>query len=363
MTYKRYYFCTVCIAGFILAAIAFFDYKMDPGNIFENDLLLENCGSWLLDGHDIAITQNYDERLLQKYLAEHDEKNYQVVVYGSSRTMDIGRDFFSDMSLQNYSVSGASVEDDIALYFLYERLHGTPQKVILGADAWLLNRNNDQTRWKSIAEEYMYGQKLLSGAGQPKGVSMFEGNTGLEKYVQLISWPYFKESVKKFKKNQSQENIHAYCLVDEGASVPTNADIICSDGSRLPSADARARDAEPLAREYISGNVYSLEGYERLDEDWKKEFRAFIQYLIASGIDVTLYLTPYHPIVYSYLANTEKYRNVQAAEEFFKQLAAEYGVRIVGSYNPAKCGLSNEDFLDGMHMRREAVRRILEGKL
>lgn len=353
MQYKYYNVQVFGGAICILIAIASLCYRADPANIFRNELV-ETCGEWLLQGHDIAITQNYDERLLQKYLIEHGTKNYDVLVLGSSRTMDIGTNLFEQRTFHNYSVSGASIEDDIALYFYYERLHGKPQKVILGADAWLLNVNNDQKRWKSLEKEYEYGIGRMEDADK-KG-SAFESKTiDWEKYAQLISWSYLNEAIINKRSG--------YCLADDKTALANNMQIICSDGSIFRSGAMSAADAEPKARQYISGNVYSLNKYEILDAALKEKIKATLSYMKAKDIEVVLYLTPYHPIVYSYLRNNEKYKIVLDAEKFFREVADEYGVIIVGSYDPEQYGLSNEDFLDGMHMRRESVERMLWGKL
>lgn len=352
--YKRYDSFVLGGALCVLLTIAVFNYWMDPGNIFGNDVLVKTCGEWLLEGHDVAITQNYDERLLQKYLIEHDTEKYDVLIFGSSRTMDIGKNLFPERAVKNYSVSGASIEDDIALYFLYERLHGKPTKVIIGADAWLLNVNNWQSRWKSVAEEYAYGKGRMTKTEKSADSKNFD----FEKYTQLLSWPYLKESIKFLRKGKMLKDEHGYCLADDKATVIKNAGIICPDGTHIPSIEARARDAEPLARQYIAGDVYSLEKYDEVDGGLQSQIQEFISYLKSQEIEIVLYLTPYHPIVYSYLLQNEKYRNVVKAEAYFRDAAEEFGLKVIGSYDPQRCGLSNADFLDGMHMRRAAVERV-----
>ena len=354
MQYKRYGNFVLGGALCVLLTIVVFNYWMDPGNIFGNDVLVETCGKWLLEGHDVAITQNYDERLLQKYLIEHDTEKYDVLIFGSSRTMAIGKNLFPERAVKNYSVSGASIEDDIALYFLYERIHGKPQKVIIGVDAWLLNANSGQGRWKSVAKEYGYGKDRLK-----KGETAADSNSfDFEKYTQLLSWPYLKESIKNLEMGKTSKDEPGYCLADDKAAVVKKAGIICPDGTHIPSVDAQERDAEPLARQHIAGGVYSLEKYDEVDGGLQSQIREFISYLDSQEIEIVLYLTPYHPIVYSYLLQNEKYHNVVAAEVFFRAIASEYGLRVVASYNPERCGLYNADFLDGMHMRKAAVERV-----
>lgn len=357
MEYKRYSGLVIGWGIAILLVVAGFTYRVDPGDIFCN-ALVETCGKWMLEGHDISITQNYNERLLQKYLLENDIRDYDVLILGSSRVMDIGTPLFPEGSFRNVGVSGASVEDLIALYFLYEKEHGKPRKVVIGVDAWLLNAASGRNRWKSLAKEYEYGKGKIQG----KEIDDFCA-IDLEKYTQLISWPYLNESIKKIK-SEVGGNGRNYCLADDKCALPDNAQIKCSDGSILRSVEMLAADAEPKARSYISGKeVYSLEKYNKLDERLCKEVRMFISYLKSHGIEIVLYLPPYHPIVYSFLQDSEKYRIVLEAEDFFRAMAEDYGMPIVGSYDPERCGLSNKDFLDGMHMRRESVEMFLRGKL
>ncbi len=352
MVMKRYVRSVLIITACFLGVIMDFNYRMDPGNIFGCNRLVETMGNWLLAGNKVAVAQNYNERLVQKYLIAHDSRSYEVLVLGSSRSMGIGQELFPDARMKNYSVSGASLEDDVALYFLYEQLHGKPCKVVICADAWLLNRNNGQNRWKSLAEEYKYGKKRMTGQ------SIQASGDEMDKYKQLLSWSYLQASMEAWKTNRD-----GICLVDTNCEISPNAKVVCPDGSHISSATEQAKDAESDARKYISGNVYSLEKFDVLNEKLRTELQTFLCYLKAQGVEVILYLTPYHPIVYSYFVRTEKYWQVMATEQYFKKCAEENGFSVVGSYNPGACGLSNADFLDGMHLRREAVYRILEGKL
>ncbi len=353
MQYRHYVRRVLFGAVGVLLSIVVLNCWVDPGNLFfKNELLVKTCGKWLLEGHDVAITQNYDERMLQKYLIEHDTMNYDVLVIGSSRTMDIGRDLFSGYAVKNYSVSGASIEDDIALYFLYERLHGTPRKVVIGGDAWLLNANNEQNRWRSLSKEYEYGKRKISGREN------FRVEPNYERYLQLLSWAYLKESLMKVRKEGLINLSRGYNQADDKSAVASNANVICPDGAHIPSVDSQTREVEPLVRKYISGDIYSLERFSMLDDELKESVTEFLSYLRMQNVEVVLYLTPYHPIVYSYFLHSERYHNVMETEVFFQKFSEKYGIKIIGSFDPMQCDLSDEDFLDGMHMRRAAVERV-----
>lgn len=354
MLYKRYIILSLFLVFCILGTIAAFNYAIDPGNLFGKDQMLKRCGDWLLEGRAVAVTQNYDERLLQKYLIEHDKQSYDVIVIGSSRSMGIGRALFSEQSFKNYSVSGASLKDDVALYFLYEQWHGTPKKVIIGVDAWLLNCHRDESRWQSIADAYAYGKAKIS-RDEPGSGELF-----LEKYSQLISWPYLKASIEKVKRKRTADGSDGVFLVDNFERIPENAAVVLPDGSHIASTKEQTKDADAAAQQFIAKRIDALDNY---DDSEKTEFRALISYLKKHDVEVVLYLTPYHPIAYLHMEQTERYQKALKTEQLVKELAAEGGIVVVGSYNPAQCGVFGTDFTDEMHLRREAVQRILEGKL
>lgn len=354
MSYKRYVIGTLGLVFCLLGMVAGFNYAMDPGNLFRKDQILKRCGDWLLEGRAVAVTQNYDERLLQKYLIEHDKQSYDVVVIGSSRSMGIGGELFPGQSFKNYSVSGASLKDDVALYFLYEKWHGTPKKVVIGVDAWLLNHNHDESRWQSIADAYAYGKAKIS-CDEPRVGELF-----LEQYSQLISWPYLKASIEKMKKRRTASGENGVCVVENLEQITENAAVVLPDGSHIASEKEQTKDADVAARQFIAKRIDALENY---DDSEKTEFQEFLSYLQKHDVEVVLYLTPYHPIVFSYLEHAERYEKTLKTEQLIKEVATAGGIAVVGSYNPAQCGVSGTDFMDEMHLRRESLQRILEGKM
>jgi lysophospholipase L1-like esterase len=46
-------------------------------------------------------------------------------------------------------------------------------------------------------------------------------------------------------------------------------------------------------------------------------------------------------------------------EEKYKNLAAEYGVEIIGSYDPRKVGCNADEFFDGMHPNDSCMQKVL----
>ena len=81
------------------------------------------------------------------------QKPKDVIVLGSSRSMQIGKQLFDGFDFFNNAVSGGSLEDHLAIYAMYRQHDLLPGTVILGLDPWIFNANNGQTRWHSIAPE------------------------------------------------------------------------------------------------------------------------------------------------------------------------------------------------------------------
>lgn len=134
--------------------------------------------------------------------------------------------------------------------------------------------------------------------------------------------------------------------------------IYYTDGSMESNREYRERDVETVnadAKGYVTGKVYQLENYDSLSEINCDMLERTIDYLQDKGVQVTFFLPPYHPFVYDYLKNNEKYKMVLAAEIYFRDLAAKKEIDVYGSYDPKELGCTEEDFLDGMHMKRERI--------
>ena len=82
---------------------------------------------------------------------------------------------------------------------------------------------------------------------------------------------------------------------------------------------------------------------------------------MSRGVQVTLVLTPFHPIYWQKLTTDPDYAGVQQAEQTVRALAARCGVEVYGSYDPAKAGCGNLDFYDGLHIRRESIANYFPG--
>src|SRR6185312_5413796 len=252
--------------------------------------------------------------------------------------------------LINNGVSGATLEDDMAIFHLYEKRGCQIKKIILGLDPYLLNDHNDEIRWETLDKEFTEFAKILS---------IQTDNTieqlNFSKCRELFSVSYFKTSF-------------AYLIHGTSKNYKPTRQVFNEKFTRLRdgsiSYGVELRDISPehiidLAMDSDKIN-YSMNNFTRLSEKYMEMFSKFVDYLQNKHIEVDFFLAPYHPLVYNIYESKPDYRQVLASEQFFTEYARHHKIRVVGSYNPAKLGLDNSDFYDGEHLKQDAVKSILE---
>lgn len=330
----------------LLAGLILTNYISDPANLF-SESLERKIADTLLSGKTAAGITNFDERKLQKYFISGLCASPDVCVFGSSRSLQIGTELFPDKVFFNNSVSGGSIQDYIAIYQLYRARGILPKKIIFGLDPWILNANNGHDRWQSLKPEY---DKLVS--------DQFNGRKSVEKrskYLQLISPAYFQQAIKSLDKN----NQTRFRVTEE--KNPSDGGIRY-DGFRIYPETYLQTPQETVnlsARKYIGKkNVYGLNYFTRIDPQLRRLFEQLIALAQNDGIQISFFLSPYHPLVYDYLTKTPKYGQVAETEAYFINFAKQHNIPLTGSYNPSLLNLDEGEFYDGMHPKTEAVQKI-----
>lgn len=348
----------VLISIAILGIIAGFNYWIDPAGIF-NNRNVDLAVSYLVEGKAVAGLTNFDERIFKKELIIQTREKPETIVLGSSRAMGIRSEFDKDKnSFGNYSVSGANFNDDIALFAVYyDKYKAVPEKVILAVEPWDLNKNRGDTRWKSLEREYYAGLELINF----KGEEIKEYNNIsyiLEKVKILFSILYLRNSIKEFK-----EDIRMPSAVKDSYN---EKDIILSTGTVKYgniTENLTVGQIYKNAQSYINnGRIYQLDNFTELDKNDIDKFYSFIKFLKSKNVEVSFWFPPYHPYVYQYIENNNKFKNVLKAEEFFREIARKENLKTYGSYNPVLCAVGETDFSDGMHLRTSGFEKVFKNK-
>lgn len=326
----------LCFVLILLSVL--FNYKIDSFGLYGNGQL-SNAAKDIAQGKIIAGLHNFDERIFRKRTIQNIKYKVNWVAIGSSRTMQLRHRFFLDSNdtFQNYSVSSASLEDYIALVSIHVKNQKQfPSSIILGVDPWIFNKNNGQTRFKTIAEDY---KELLS--------DFYDGNRHAyeEKtdFSKLLSLTYLYQNIK-----------HIPSFINGGYYVVSNINV--DDYLREPDGSIQypykerfpdAKKTEQAAKDYTKGEVYSLPRFERIDN--VELFEKFVFFLKSKDVNVYLYLPPYHPLTYDALIGNPKYKIIQNVEEYLINFSKKNDIVVLGSYNPHMFNFKNSDFFDGMH--------------
>ena len=344
MFYKKFVisFLIALTVGF--GSALFVNFKYDPANIY-NDGLVSKAVDIMLDGNHVLGLSNYNERQLKKTFIVKDNKEINTVVFGSSRSMNITS---YDDSIRNFSVSGAVLEDILGLWSVCDD-NKNYHNIIIGVDAWLFNENSGEKRWKTLNEDYTNALMKINVANS--------NNSGidLDKYWQLLSLDYLKASIKEVRNKAKGSKLEGVTNLD------VDKMLLLKDGSihyGRSKNDISIEEVDKEVKGYLKGGIYHLEGFEKLDENRVAIFKKLIEKLINDKKGIVLFLTPYHPTVYEYLANNERYKMVLETEKLIRGLETIDNITILGSFDPNKCGLNKADFMDGMHLKNSSTDRL-----
>lgn len=332
------------------------NYFVDPANLFSQGRYEAGIAQHLSEGNHVTNVLNYDERLLQKYFINDLSNCPEEIVLGSSRVMQINEDYKTTRKLINNGVSGATLEDHLAIFDLYEKKGCQIKKIIIGVDPWILNDYHDQKRWKTLAKEYNEQLKKISSGAT---TNTEEIGSGYVKYYELFSFSYFKTSLDYLRKGIDKNYHPTKQAENKYFTRLTDGSIYYDDAYR----EVTVEEINNRARETTSINpIYSLRDFSKISENYKLILENFIGYLQKKGIEVVFFLAPYHPMLYDYFRQNKTYHIVFEIEKYFREFGKSHNINTIGSYDPAVYNFDPSFFYDGYHCKENAIRIIMDTK-
>ena len=142
------FFKTGLISIIFLVAISYVNI-----NFFSSKNSTEALMAKTLLKKDAVYWAKIDDRLFVKNRIIHENLKPRILIIGSSRIMEISNKNFDQQVLQ-LGVSGASIEDHIAITLMALEKFNNVDKILLSADPWLFNKYSNELRWKTISDEY-----------------------------------------------------------------------------------------------------------------------------------------------------------------------------------------------------------------
>jgi len=346
---------SISLIVILIFLVSIFNYKVDSLGLFGNSNYLLQAAKTLTRGKMIAGLKDNDERLFQELIIKNLQVKNDTIAIGSSRSMHLRKRFFltENAHFFNHSVSGASLEDYIAIVGAYELMYGyIPSTIILGIDPWVFNKYSSQNRWKTLSKYYNYETSKITNKGHNR-----ENNPNITKWKQLINYDYTISNILFFK-HLLNNTRKAFYITD---TINIDDTIKESDGSihyPYKTRYIKENEVRNKAIKYSKKPVYSLEKFNKLSN--KKIFEDFIKYLQSKNIKIILFLPPYNPVTYDLLMKQKEYHIINKVEKFLVQFSKNHNIVIKGSYNPHQYNFENKDFSDGMHGHDIVIKRIFE---
>lgn len=323
------------------------NYIVDPAKLFESNYE-RRIASILNSGLHVTNIKNYDERIVQKELVQSFKKAPEVVVIGSSRTMLIDKKLFPSSTFFNNSVSGAVLQDLIAIYQLYKENELSPDKILLGIDPWMFNENKTSKRWKSLSRQY--NSFMLDDK-----VSFFD-NYFIYKYAQLFSISYFQASI-----NEIDDILEGKSEPYATSNIYNQKNTKLQDGSLVYGEEYRTvshEEIEDKINKYIEGEIYGMKNFNGEYISSMKLLKKLCYDMSNNNIQIGFFLAPYPSK--SYTALKTKYPTIVNLENEIIKFAYSEDIKVLGSWGPVEYSLRDESFYDGMHCKKDVISRIMK---
>lgn len=341
------------IVTLIYAGIRTFNMAVDGSSVISSKSH-EQMARIALDGQDVALPENYNERVFQMSIVDHLRAMPETVVIGSSRGFYIGRETTGIESIYNNCVSGASVEDYYALLGLYRQKYGRyPSRVIVEISPWVFNALNPEARWLDFSGYRHSAEKLYK---QINGKELVTNVTQEDPYYSL---PYFQYNYSLLL----EKGAEAFRGFPARASEDPEEQADCPDGTmRYPASQAND-SPERLAIVQAAGGpirYQDVQYMEDLDPGKREAFEHLIRDLQDRGTEVIFYLSPFSATQAYFSYDLGQNSVFSLVEDYLYEYARNNNIRLIGSYEPQQYSLSDHYFMDQMHLDKTGVSLIWE---
>lgn len=325
---------------------------VDPAGVFAQRQKRE-VAQRMLQGYAVVAEGEIDSRQVLRYYARELAEPKDIIALGSSRTMTLSSDFFPGQSFFNASVPAATLRDVLANYQLFHEKALPPKHVVIGVDPHFLN---------AYADNHLYLPGECRRALQRLDMASFRladlyPDWMDPRYMQAVSPAYFQVSMYMLPTLLRKGRPQPTFLLDES----TPSKMLRADGSLRYELSRRLRnldDVERRAHRYAVQYPPELLHFDAIHDSARQVFERFVAALRAENIAVTFFLPPYHPTAYAVLVNERSCRILPAVEAYLRGYAETSDIAVLGSYDPAQCGLVAADFYDAVHATPESIIKL-----
>ena len=358
--FSKYLKLIAGLGSLSLIAVATINYTVNPGKIYPplpfsdsyNRLSPQQIIKQLVQSdHGIIVANDtWNGRDLKHALALR-PTTAQCAVIGSSRVMQISsvrkERSLSDNcpSLINLGVSGASLEDFLALSETILRNEKPPKVIVFGIDLSNFNFNRD-SKWIRHKQNFFNIKSKLEGEYPDDNSS-----STLALVRNLINLEYFLRSLQLILSERTQTNKN---VQEFDHKVGLEDPVMLPDGSLILSYESLALKIRSVK---LDSDVFGIRGSQWVNEKAVELFIRLVNHLQQQKFKIILILTPYHPAAWN-IAEQSGITEITVVESKVHEIARLTGVQVIGSYNPIHIGCTADDFFNGGHPKAKCVTKI-----
>lgn len=144
------------------------------------------------------------------------------------------------------------------------------------------------------------------------------------------------------------------------ADFAEDLDIFMADGSIRWSGEHLAAFTPEYVRDRALEMAQQMRRQPpRINDDTVDAFRRMLELLQNHDVDVVLVHPPFNPQFHDAVAGSDYADHLNAVEALTRDLAAQYGARTAGSFDPARVGCTADMYIDSEHSRPVCLQKLL----
>lgn len=337
----------IVVVAIVLSLIVFVNTRIDASQVITIGDWNTQTAKLALDGNVVAVPENYNERVYQRAVVDEMSVIPDTVVIGSSRGMYLGEEITGFDNLYNNCIPGACMEDYYALLGLYDqKFLRFPKRVIIETSPWVFFAENPEARWLENYEYSSAASRLF------EKINGYELITSEKKENPYFSIPYFRYNISVLRK----KGLDAF---DKGRSarVSTNEAEAADypDGSIRYEAKLENRSESRLeAVKSINGGVTykNVNNMTEMSDEDIQSYENLISYLSDRGTEIIIYMQPFSITQCEYIYEQNTNPAFSMVEEYLHELGRDKGIKVIGGYDSRRYNITDDDFIDFMHLDR-----------
>ncbi len=316
-----------------------------------------------LQGRNVLFPAQVDEAMLRWLTAETLEQAPDIALLGSSHGLQISSDYALPYRLQNFAISGAGFPDHLVTTEILQQRARRPRVWAVFVDPWFFDRTLDFLMWKPRASQLSAMETRLAARQGEPFPTVFRERVK-EMIRPKLGARYSIEPVLAGLDDLYQRHADTVVETTPGDALGT---VLRPDGAIEPAggrAEIDAAEARALALTQYAQNRdrHRYGTFGRVDEEIWKVFEAWVALLQTEESQVIFLLSPYHPAIHP-KAIADPNNHLVEIEARVRALASRQGIPVLGSYDPARAGVNDTQFVDGDHLRAEGLRLLLGSHL